>query len=59
NGLSQVATPMVPPSIRNSGTYRSAHPQPEQRISRGGQSIQGGSLGNPGEHAYQGSPRRY
>jgi hypothetical protein len=32
--LSKVGTPMVPPSVRQSGPYQSAHPQPEQPISR-------------------------
>lgn len=64
NTLSRVTSPMVPPSIRNSGTYRSAHPQPEQRISRGGQTVQGMPIGASvggmaGQNAYQGSPRRY
>jgi hypothetical protein len=42
-----VTTPMVPPSVRNSGPYQSAHPQPEQRISRGGMPI--GPIGSPGQ----------
>jgi hypothetical protein len=32
--VSAVSTPMVPPSVRHSGPYQSAHPQPEQQISR-------------------------
>jgi hypothetical protein len=32
--LSTVSTPMVPPSVRRSGPYQSAHPQPERQISR-------------------------
>ncbi|MFK8114052.1 MAG: hypothetical protein AB8B91_17755 [Rubripirellula sp.] len=35
-------TPIVPPSVRNSGRYRSAQPQPEQRISRDGSGFYGG-----------------
>ncbi len=31
---------MVPPSVRDSGRYSSAQPQPEQRISRGGYILQ-------------------
>ena len=41
-----LANPMVPPSIRNSGRYRSAQPQPEQQISRSGtpmEHVSGGS----------------
>ena len=34
-------SPMVPPSVRNSGPYQSAHPQPEQQISRNGLPISG------------------
>jgi hypothetical protein len=30
------AIPRMPPSVRNSGPYQSAHPQAEQQISRGG-----------------------
>jgi hypothetical protein len=29
-------TPMVPPSVRQSGPYQSAHPQPEQQMTRSG-----------------------
>ncbi len=36
---------IVPPSVRDSGRYRSAQPQPEQQISR---------AGNPVEHALHG-----
>lgn len=31
-------TPIVPPSVRDSGPYQSAHPQPEQQMSRSGAS---------------------
>jgi hypothetical protein len=38
-------TPMVPPSVRNSGRYSSAQPQPESGLSRSGMSLapRGGS----------------
>lgn len=32
--LTPPVTPIIPPSVRDSGRYRSAQPQPEQRISR-------------------------
>ncbi len=34
-----VSKQMVPPSVRSSGSYQSAHPQPEQRISRQGAAV--------------------
>lgn len=38
-----VIQPIVPPSVRDSGRYRVSQPQPEQRMSRGGTTIdQGG-----------------
>lgn len=43
---------IVPPSVRNSGPYSAAQPQPEQQISRGGIPATGPQLG--GE-----SPRRW
>ena len=106
NGLSQIGTPMVPPSIRLSGqyggtsnqrpldsahlaqnkassqistvgpandasppngvtpaiqpaqNYQTAHPQPEQQISRGGQFIPSNSPPRS-QHSRLGSPQRY
>jgi hypothetical protein len=43
---SSVGTPMVPPSVRNSGPYQLAHPQAEQQISRGGTPIYQPSRGS-------------
>ena len=101
NGLSRIGTPMIPPSIRDSGryggssslspinsaqvapnaetpgplrpastvsqlnaaiptvqpaqNYQTAHPQPEQQISRGGQWISP----SRSQHSRRGSPQRY
>ncbi|QDT06053.1 hypothetical protein K227x_44600 [Rubripirellula lacrimiformis] len=34
-----IANPMVPPSVRNSGRYKTAQPQPEVQLSRGGDPV--------------------
>lgn len=47
----EAVKPMVPPSVRNSGPYQSAHPQPEQSMSRSGTPIQwaGGPVNSSGQ----------
>jgi hypothetical protein len=44
SSVSQSVTPIAPPSVRDSGRYRSAQPQPEQRISRPQPILPGGTF---------------
>ena len=46
------------PEFSPAATYQTAHPQPEQQISRGGQAVTPGPA-SPSQHSRLGTPRRY